>query len=116
MSKNNKECPECNELILKDQMYFVAPDEEGDYGDAGEFFRFHPGCWAQGECLGQLKEHTRWLIGLAAATLNTLRTKYHPAEVPEYAADYIPELDRALAGLLGEANLLRSIAKEPQER
>jgi hypothetical protein len=117
MGIRNKKCPECDKPILEDEMYFVAVDEEGDYGELdGEFFRFHPECWAQGECLGQLKEHTRWLIGLAASTLNTLRTQYPTTDFPEVAADYMPELDQALAGLLDEVNLLRSVAREFQER
>jgi hypothetical protein len=110
MAKNNKKCPECNGRIAEDEIYFVAQDEDGDYGIPGELFRFHPNCWAQGECLGQLKEHTRWLIGLTTATLNTLRTEYSPTDVPECVHGFMPELDQALAGLSEEADLLRSIA------
>jgi hypothetical protein len=117
MGVKNKKCPQCDKQIPDDEMYFVAVDEDGDFGESDEeFFCFHPDCWAQGECLGQLKAHTRWLIGLAASTLNTLRTQYPTTDVPEFAADYMPELDQAVAGLLGEANLLRTIAKEFQER
>ena len=117
MKTITKMCPECGKQIHKDEMYFVAVDEENDYGETDrEFFAFHPECWARGECLGQLKAHTNWLIGLAASTLNTLRTQYDPPDVPQYAADYMPELDQALAGLVDEVNLLRSVAKEFQER
>jgi hypothetical protein len=112
MSKNNRNCPECEEPILKDDVYFVAPDEDGDYGAVGEYFRFHPSCWSQGGCLGQLKEHTLWLIGLAAITLNWLRTQYSPVEVPEYAADYMPELDEAVVGLIAECNMLREVSRK----
>jgi hypothetical protein len=117
MGVKNKKCPLCDEQIRDDEMYFVAVDEDSDFDDSdGEFFRFHPECWAHGECLGHLKEHTRWLIGLAAETLNTLRTKYPSADVPEFAAGYLTELDQSVAGLMDEINLLRSVAKAFQER
>jgi hypothetical protein len=113
MVKNNKKCPECNKQVLEDEIYFVAPDEDGDYGEStesGELFRFHPNCWAQGECLGQLNSHTRWLIGLAARTLKTLRTDYPSEDVPESAACFMPELDHSLVGLLLEVSMLREQA------
>jgi hypothetical protein len=111
MAMNNKCCPECNEPIPNGETYFVAPDEEGDYGAGGELFCFHPACWAHGECFGQLREHTKWLIGLVAASLKTLRTEYPPDDVPGCASDLMPELDQALNGLREEVDLLREQAK-----
>jgi hypothetical protein len=115
MAKNNKYCPECGVMIPSDEMCFVAADEEGDYGYAGEFFRFHPACWAQGEGLGQLREHTTWLIRLTAHSLEVLRTEYPSGDVPECASNFMPELDQALVGLLEEAYRLRSVAASYQD-
>jgi hypothetical protein len=106
-----KYCPECNKPILKGEVHFVAPDEDGDYGVPGELFRFHPDCWAHGECLGQLREHTKWLINLASNALKILRTEYPPTDVHACASNLMPELDQVLARLREEVDLLREQAK-----
>jgi len=98
-------------------MCFIEAEADGTYGEMGEeLFALHPECWAPGEFLGELNEHTVWLIGLAASNLKTLRTQYAPDHVPECAASCMSDFNQALAGLLNEFDLLRSVAREFQER
>jgi len=95
-------CAECchdSSTIAPDEVHFVLNGEP-----------YHPCCYAVGDSFDDLEGRTRWLLELVTDAFHTFLTGYDPADIPELAAGFMPDLEKNLEPLLAEVRQMREQA------